>query len=322
MTEELKDEDLKLREEADGSVVVGDEPKAEESPADDEGDERVATNESHEGEEQAAEGETDEERAARTERNRARRKAAKEHRKEHIESLKRELAARDKLINEMNQRIAVVERKSTGSEMAQLEAAEKEAIHYYNQFKQINAQAIEKADGATAIDAQEKMFAARQRLEQIANIKKAMNQRQAPQPQPLDPRMAAKAENWIERNSWYDPSGNDDDSALVLAIDQRLTAQGWDPTTEEYWDELDARVKKHLPHRSNQGYNSRKDSARPRGVPVAGSGKESSGGTSGGGYRLSADRVQALKEAGLWDDPKSRAEAIKRFQQFDKEQRA
>jgi len=302
-------------------VVIGEAPQVA-ANTEDEGDERAVSNDEGSDDEHAEEGESEEARAERTERNRARRKAAKEHRKEHIESLKRELAARDKMINEMNQRIAIVERKSTGSEMAQLEAQEKEALHYYNQFKQINASAIEKADGITAIDAQEKMFAARQRYEQIQNIKKAMTTRQAPQQPPLDPRMAAKAEEWMERNNWYNPSGDDDDSALVLAIDQRLTAQGWDPTTSEYWDELDSRVKKHLPHRSKQGYNSRDSSVRPRGVPVAGSGKESSGGNSGGSYRLSADRVTALKEAGLWDDPKSRAEAVKRFQQFDKEQRA
>lgn len=317
MTEELKDEDLKLREEQDGSVVVGDEPSVE--VEEDQEDERLSAEE-HEGEEAHSDDDSEEERQAKLERNRARRKAAKEYRKEKMESLKRELASRDAIINELNQRMSIVERKSTGSEMAQLEAAEKEALHFYNQFKMVNAQAIEKADGATAIDAQEKMFAARQRYEQIQNIKKAMQQPRQAGPQPLDPRIASKAESWMERHNWYDPQGEDDDSAIVLAIDQRLHKQGWDPTTDEYWEELESRVKKHLPHRANQGYNKPNTNSRPR-SPVAGSGRENSGGNSGGGYRLSAERVTALREAGLWDDPKARAEAIQRFQKFDKESR-
>lgn len=314
MTEELKDEDLKIREDQDGSVIVGEEPKTEEPQED---DERLTAS-TEDGDEEGHEEETDEERAERTERNRARRRASKEFRKEKMESLKRELAARDAIINELNQRMSVVERKSTGSEMAQLEAQEKEAIHYYNQFKQLNASAIEKADGATAIDAQEKMFAARQRYEQIQNIKKAMTKQQTTTPPPLDPRLKANAESWMEENTWYDPAASDEDSAVVMSIDQRLHAQGWDPTTKEYWDELSSRVKKYLPHRSNSGYN--KPNRGPR-SPVSGSGRENGGSNSGGGYRLSAERVSALKEAGLWDDPKARAEAVNRFKAYDKEQR-
>ena len=319
MTEELKDEDLKIREEQDGSVIVGDAPDDKPEPKDEDSgdDERLSADANDE--EEHSEDDTEEERAAKTERNRARRRQGKEFRKEKMESLKRELAARDAIINELNQRMSVVERKSTGSEMAQLENAEKEALHYYNQFKQLNASAIEKADGATAIDAQEKMFAARQRLEQIANIKKAMQQPKQTAPAPLDPRISANAEEWMEGNDWYDPTGKDEDSAMVLSIDQRLHQQGWDPTTKEYWEELNSRVKKYLPHRSNAGYN--KPNKGPR-SPVSGSGRENGGSNSGGGYRLSAERVTALKEAGLWDDPKARAEAINRFKTYDKESRA
>ncbi len=323
MTTETKDDDLKVNLQLDGSAVVGDPPAepdakpASDNAADAEGAAEDTRLVSEEDEEHGHADETEEERVARTERNRARRKESKERRKDYIESLKRDLAARDAVINELSQRMAVVERKSTGSEMAQLEVAEKEALAYYNQFKTMHGQAVEQANGTAAADAMEKMLLARQRLDQIGNIKKAMTQQQQPRPQTLDPRVQANASSWMERNRWFDINGGDDDSRLVLMIDQMVRDAGYLPETSQYWEEVDVRIKKHLPHRSNSGYNRPTETSR-RGPPVAGSGKEGSTGNKGG-YTLSADRVQALKDAGIWDDPVQRANAIKRYQQFDKE---
>jgi hypothetical protein len=52
---------------------------------------------------------------------------------------------------------------------------------------------------------------------------------------------------------------------------------------------------------------------------VTGSGRESGNSGNSGSYKLSADRVSALKDAGIWDDPKQRAEAVKRFRDYDKQ---
>jgi hypothetical protein len=320
MSEEKKDEDLKLKEHEDGSVTIGDAPQ--EAPKEPEGDdERMARSEDDESEEEGHSEETPEEAEARKERNRTRRNDSKQRRKDYIESLKRELSARDRIINEMNQRLSTVERRSTGSEMAQLDNAEREAIQAYNQFKDINAKAIEQANGTVAIDAQEKMFQARQRVEQIRQIKANMGKQQQA-PQPLDPRLVNHARAWMDKNRWYDPSGRDEDSSVALTIDHRLAAEGWDPTTPEYWEELSQRVKKYLPHRSPSGYNGQQNTGkRTSAPPVAGSGRESSGSATST-YKLSPERVAALKDAGIWDDPKARETAIRNYQKFDKEQRA
>lgn len=316
MTDAVKDEDLKMTEAEDGSLIVGDPPKEE--PKEDEHDEKLSTSdESHE-DEAAPDEESAEEAEARRVRNRERRAQNKESRKNYIESLKRELASRDAVINDLSTRVASVEQRNVGSQLAQVDASIKEAEQYYNHFKNVNQQAIEQANGAAAVDAQEKMFAARQRYDMLQNAKKQMGS-QANKPAPLDPRLKQHAEGWMAKNSWYDPSGQDMDSDVVLKLDDRLVKEGWNPTTEEYWEELDARVKKYLPHRASVVYN------RPQGnqgskqrVPVAGSSQDSSSGTKGS-YRLSAERVQALKDAGSYDDPVKRADAIKRFQQYDKE---
>lgn len=319
MAEEQKD-DLKVKELEDGSLQVGDAP-VEEVKEEASGEDESLKASSDEGDDEAGHAEeTAEEAEARRERNRARRAANKESRKNYIESLKRELASRDAVINDLSTRVASVERQGQGSQMAQLDSAMKEAEQYYNHFKQVNRQAIEQADGNLAVDAQEKMFAAKQRFEMLSNAKKQMTQQQVQKPQPLDPRMKMHAEDWMAKNDWYDPSGQDLDSDLVLKLDDRLVQDGWDPKTEEYWQELDSRVKKYLPHRVSSGYNKPQQNGQSRQrVPVSGGSSATTGGAKGS-YHLSAERVKALKEAGVYDDPVKRADAIKRFQEYDKQQ--
>lgn len=321
MAEEKKDEDLKMTEAEDGSLIVGDPPaEAKDDKGGDDDKLATTTDEQHDDEQGHAE-ESAEEAEARRQRNRDRRAQNKESRKNYIDSLKRELASRDAVINDLSSRVASVEQRSVGAQITQVDEAIKEAERYYNHFKQVNKEAIEQANGAAAVDAQEKMFAAQQRYQLLQNSKKQMSQ-QATKPAPLDPRLKQHADSWMSKNEWYDPSGQDMDSDIVLKLDDRMVKEGWNPTTSEYWEELDARVKKYLPHRANSGHNAVQSNpgSKPR-VPVAGSNQDSSGGTKGS-YRLSAERVQALKDAGTYDDPKLRADAIRRFQEYDKQRSA
>lgn len=311
-------EELKVKELDDGSLQVGEDAPPKEEVVDEEpqDDARLNASEEHQDEDGHAE-ETAEEAEARRERNRARRQLNKENRKNYIESLRRELAARDEVISDLSQRVASVENHSAGNQLAQIDAAIVEAANVYNHFKEVNRKAIELADGNAAVDAQEKMFAAQQRHNALQNAKRNMAAK-SQQPRPMDPRVISNAQSWIERNSWYDPSGADADSDLVTKLDSRLVQEGWNPMTPQYWDELDARVKKYLPHRAVSGYNkSQQNSASRPKVPVGGSGSESSSGGKGA-YRVSPERVQALKDAGSWDDPVKRADAIRRFQEYDR----
>ncbi len=154
---------------------------------------------------------------------------------------------------------------------------------------------------------------ARQRFAELERIEKAYTAK-ADAPSPLDPRLKRYADDWVNKNKWYNPSGEDEDSSIMLTIDARMAKEGWDPNTESYWEELTRRGKKFLPHRFSA------PKTTPRAV-VGGSGKEASGVGAGSvkGFKLSPDRVQAIKDAGMWNDPTKRAEMIKRFRQFDKE---
>jgi hypothetical protein len=318
---EQQTEEIKLHEQQDGSFIIGDKPEEKEEPADKEteesGDESLAhTDDAEAGDESASDDETEEEAEARRQRNRERRAENKTRRKEYVESLKRELAARDAIISDLANRVSSVERSSTSTQMAQLDNAIRDAEAQYKELQDINRQAIEQANGEVAVAAQEKMFELRNKYNQLIDIKKGVS-RQATQPKTLDPRLKNHAEAWASKNKWFDASGSDTDSRIALTIDSQMDKEGWNPTTSEYWEELDARIKRYLPHKVSKGYNQNKGNKSA--APVAGGNKEMSN-SSKSSYTLSQERVNALKDAGLWDDPEKRAKAIKNFQAYDKQQ--
>ena len=129
-----------------------------------------------------------------------------------------------------------------------------------------------------------------------------------------DPLLQRYVNNWMANNDWYDPNNGDSDSKIVTTIDNALAEEGWNPKTQEYWDELDNRLQKYLPHR----YTDMADEApvaprRPKTV-VTSSGRESASSSGGrNSFTLSPDQVKAMKEAGFWDDPQKRARMIKRY---------
>jgi hypothetical protein len=260
--------------------------------------------------------EDEDEREAIRARRREERKHRKEAQREREETLRRELASRDTVINELRAKVDVIERRNSGTELAQLDTAKKQTIQAYNYFKDQIRIATEQGNGAAVADATEKLIQAQRKFDEITNVEKAFKQKQATPP-PLDGRLVSHAKSWMERNSWYDANGSDTDSRITLAIDNQLGEEGWDPTTPQYWQELESRVKKYLPHRVKGGKIA---TEKPKSV-VSGSGRESASSQSAKGvYKLSADRVQALKDAGIWDDPKQRADAVKRYREFDKQE--
>ena len=203
MADETRDEDLKLSEQADGSAVIGevsDEKKPAESTDEGNSDERIASNEGGEatGEEQGHDDETEEEAEARRQRNRARRAENKARRQDYVESLKRELSARDELLQQQATRLDALERRTQGADMAAVDAELRKTADAYMYFREQHAAAVTKADGAAAVEAQEKMYQAQRRGEELDRIKKAAQQRPQ-QSQPLDPVLKMNAEAWLGR---------------------------------------------------------------------------------------------------------------------------
>jgi hypothetical protein len=141
----------------------------------------------------------------------------------------------------------------------------------------------------------------------------------------MDPEVVSHAQQWATKNRWYKPQGTDPDSRLMLSLDAQVHEDGFDPRTPEYWEELDERARKYLPHRysrrantvASRGEKEYEGGTAGAGSPVSGSDREVRGRTGSGSYVLSRERVEALKESGMWDDPEKRAKMIKRYQEAD-----
>jgi hypothetical protein len=274
-------------------------------------------------EEAQASGRTEEEReairAARREERKLKKKLHREKARESnhlIESLKRQNT-------EMAERLAALEKRSAGADLARMEKAVEDANMRLQYAKAKIAEATDARNGAELAEAQEMWYEARRQVEALENMRKkaSADSQNTNVPKAPDIRMQRKAAVWMERNSWYDPSGKDTDSAIAVKIDEALAEEGWDPTTDEYWEELDERLTKYLPHRYNRGTETRQSSSRaPRSVQT-GTGREASSTTRPGEFKLSAERVRAIKEAGMWDDPKLRQKMIQKFVEYDRNQR-
>ena len=180
-------------------------------------------------------------------------------------------------------------------------------------------EAMQQQDGEAMVQAQELLADSKNRLENLASIKKqAVSQMSQPQKQNIqvpDQSVQRLAAQWMKDNSWYDPQATDFDSEVAQTVDKRLTKEGFDPSTEEYWEELDERLKKLMPHNYKEVRNER---SRPPKSIVGGSGRESGATVRNGDFVLDPERVKAIKEAGMWDDPEKRKKMISTYIKFDR----
>lgn len=322
MSDDNKQDDiLDVKEAADGTAVV-ELPDSIPSPQvearkveedSDEADERARAAEMAEG------GSIDPDAEAVREAKRDKRRARKEYHKKVSAEKDHKLTYLERQNQELLERLAVVERKTHGSEIARINKAIEDQETRILYAKQKIEEATETGNGKLLTSAQELWFEARRDYEALANLKK---QSTAPQQQQTiqapDPMVQRYASDWMMENGWYDPNGRDPDSKVALTIDQALADEGWSPQTQEYWEELDNRLAKYLPHRYSGAVETsvNPSTRRPRNV-VTSSGRESMPASGGGRntFTLSPDQVRAMKDAGMWDDPDKRAKMIRRYAQ-------
>lgn len=223
--------------------------------------------------------------------------------------------------DQMAERLAILEKRTAGADQARLDKAIEDAHVRLQYAKMKIKESTEMADGAGLAEAQESWYDARRQVEALEALKKkAVSASANPAvPKAPDPRLQRLAADWMSRNSWYDPSGKDTDSRVAVKIDESLVEEGWDPTSESYWEELDNRLTKYLPHRYNGASDERSSQAprRPKTV-VTGSGRESQSTPKGSEFRLSPERVRAIKEAGRWDNITERNKMIRKYAEYDR----
>jgi hypothetical protein len=328
---------------AEPLVPVG--PGADEEDIREESDEReereVAEEEQQEEEVHAEEedervGHGDEQEDDGREAIRERRRAEKRRRKENRDRDRVELNYLRQRNEQLERRQSDLDARVSHGEIVSIEGRIAELDGQIREAERIQGLAISKGDGDTATKAAQ---IARElgigRAQLAATHSQRVAQTRAPQQQQPDPGIQAAAREWAERREWYDPNLRDNDSRVAKAIEDQLFNEGrLDARYPEYWEELDRRLAKYMPHRYGNGHRNvrdeddgdedegerparREEPRRAKGPRITTGGRERP--LKSNEVYVSAERKKALQDANAWDDPVLRERYLKQFRKYDRE---
>jgi len=305
---ELQEEEIVIVEDEQDLTAPDEDPDNEPDDEPDEDDERVAQDDDDEP------SEDDDEREAIRERRRQEKKERKERREQAIKRDKTEMEFLRKRNDDLERRLTAQEQRAHTSDLGAFDNAIAQASKDAEMAERVIAKAVEAGNGDDVATALKYRDEARTRVQQLAWQKQQAAQK-APQPkqQGMDETVVHYASEFIKENPWYDQSGRNEDSAIVIAIDQTLANEGYDPKSEDYWTELRKRAAKRLPDRF--GKPAKRES---RGGPAVGSSREHAPTSTRKEIYISPERKEALIEAGVWDDPVLRMKYVKRYAEYDR----
>ena len=265
--------------------------------------------------------ESDDEREAIREARREERRLKKELKKQRDFSSQNKIKMLERHNADLAERLAKVENTAVSYQFAQIDKAIEDEATRVEYAKMKMLQAAQTGDAAGQVEFLEQLTEAKQRLQQAQYYKKQqLDEARTPKqnvPNEMAVEVQKNAAKWLKKNSWYDPNARDTDSRIAKVIDQELAQDGWDPSDSEYWEELDSRLSARLPHRyTSRGGNNKRSSAGPTASSRV---ANTNGGQKPGTITLSRERVQAIKDAGAWDDTDKRNKMIRAYAQYDRE---
>jgi hypothetical protein len=126
--------------------------------------------------------------------------------------------------------------------------------------KQAYQKAFDEGDADAMFEAQKNLSQLALDQAQLAQTKKQQEQRmqmqeqQAQQPQPQAQPQAQpdpKAESWASKNDWFGTDQTMTYAAFGIHR-QLIEEEGFDPSSDEYYSELDNRVRREFPHKFNE----------------------------------------------------------------------
>jgi hypothetical protein len=301
----LKEDDDDIQGGDDENVII-----VEGEDGDEGGDDRIAAS--------SDDGHEDEREAIR-ERRRQEKQERKERREGAIKRDKLELDFLRKRNDDLERRISAQEQRAYHSDLNGLDAQINKAVSDAQLAERVIAKAVESGNGNDVTQAMRYRDQALAKVHQLNLAKQQAERRPAVQAPQLDDMALHHAKEFLKDNPWYDAQGRDEESAIVLAIDNALSKDGYNPQSEEYWDELRNRAARRLPERFGKQASSGRT---PRGGPAVGSGREYAPTSTRKEIHISPERKAALIEAGVWDDPVLRMKYAKRYAEYDRNNRS
>lgn len=220
----------------------------------------------------------------------------KKEREEQIQSL----MARQQ---ELEERLKNQQQEITTSVEKNFEAAEEQIQSRISMAKDAYKQALESGDTDRIVQAQEYLSNAQTDATTLKLTKQqyrpAAEQAQQTSQQPVQqqaPQYDKLAIEWAGKNPWF---GQDNVmTTLALETDAELKAEGYDPTEEDFYQEIDARLRSKFPERF-AGTTNRQQEASPPAQVVGGASRTSSASTSGSGRKVRLTK-EDLRLADKW----------------------
>ena len=160
---------------------------------------------------------------------------------------------------ELNSRLNNTQREFTNISKLNLDATENQLKDKLELARGAYQAAHEEGDSSKILKAQEFLNDAQNDLKSVGATKMQFKEPevQAPQQQVQQPHYQPqptpdpKAQSWAEKNDWF---GEDKiRTAAALAIDADLKEEGFNPTDDDYYSEVDNRLKEAFPHRYKTG---------------------------------------------------------------------
>lgn len=234
------------------------------------------------------------------------------------EAQRRAREAKDRRLEELTQEVAALRSTTIHSTLSGLDERIAKAAKDAEQAERIEVEA------SAAGNTDDVLLARRVRDAAVAEANRLYVQRQKlaqdaePKPAGVPPQIEQHRSEWLAANSWFDPTGSDQYSALTKAIDTEVARDGFDPGSREYWQELTRRAGEAIAKLEGTTGSDRQPDARRKGPPIGGGREHAPPSTRGREIYVTPERKQAMIDAGVWDDPAARQRYLKAYQDYDK----
>ena len=175
------------------------------------------------------------------------------------------------------------------------EKAEADIAMARRQYKE----AQEAFDTDAIIAAQEALTEAKWNLEKVKNYRVTPLQEERNEVQ-IQPRQAQtvqpdeKSLRWQAKNQWFGSNGFEEVTSFSLGLHQKLVNSGVDPRSDEYYEQIDARVRSTFPEMFGGGEQKRSEARRPSNVVAP-----ASRSTTAGKVKLTTTQLGLAKKFGL-----------------------
>ena len=210
---------------------------------------------------------------------RERQKAARDRSQQELQMLRRKIEELSGQVADVHPRLSQVDADRHRAQVAEVERA----IEYHAQRAHAARQAMSTAmvsgdpEGMTkALDARDEAIIKHQQLQaqrqmMMQNLPPQQDhQARPPAPAPMPRAVQQRIEDFQRDFDWYNPRDPRDlDSKIVLQLDNAIAAEGFEPGTDDYWDELRDRMSRYLPHRFEQEHRPQQQQQARQQQPAA-----------------------------------------------------